>query len=64
MKASNTTPISGQHLIDLGYKPGRWFQTALHDINEQNLSGDAMVAYLDAHQPKTIDLLEQPVPLP
>lgn len=61
MKETQRTLISGKTLTDLGYKPGRWFKQALHDINEQDLTGDDMIAYLEEHQPKTIDPFSEPI---
>ncbi|NJC24891.1 RtcB family protein [Neolewinella antarctica] len=62
MKETKPTPISGKELIALGYKPGRWFKQALHDINERNLTGDAVTAYLNTHQPATVEPFSEPVP--
>jgi hypothetical protein len=30
--------ITGQYLIDLGYKPAKWFSEALQYINDKDLS--------------------------
>jgi tRNA-splicing ligase RtcB len=38
--------ISGNDLIAMGHKPGRWFKEAIEYVNENNLEGDALVAYL------------------
>lgn len=32
--------INGQHLKDLGYKPGAWFKTAIFKINHQGLTSN------------------------
>jgi len=54
--------ITGKTLINLGYKPGQWFTTALAYTNEHQLEGQALIDYLDAHQPQTIDPHEETVP--
>ncbi len=55
--------ITGQHLLDLGYKPGKWFKEALEYINAHELSGDALCAYLDqVGPPPVVSLLAQSVP--
>lgn len=38
--------ITGKELIDLGYKPDRWFKEALQHINANNLKGKEMEDYL------------------
>ncbi len=30
----NTNEINGQHLIDLGFKPAKWFRAAIAHIND------------------------------
>ena len=40
--------ITGQTLIDMGYKPGRWFSDALQHANQHQLQGDDLKAYLDS----------------
>lgn len=39
--------ITGQNLIDLGYRPASWFGSALDYINENDLSETEIVAYLE-----------------
>ena len=36
--------ITGQNLLDLGLKPGKWFKEALAHINAQALEGEALHA--------------------
>lgn len=38
--------ITGKDIIDLGFKPNRWFKEAIKHANENNLTGDALVEYL------------------
>ncbi len=46
--------ITGQTLIQKGYKPGKWFKEALAHINEQQLEGEALDQYLESVSPKYI----------
>lgn len=55
--------ITGKHLVELGFKPGKWFREAIEHINSNNLDGKAIVSYLDSIKPApTIPLLENPAP--
>lgn len=40
--------ITGHTLIDLGYRPGKWFAAAIAHINTNELTGEAMTNYLDS----------------
>ncbi|GAB4397670.1 MAG: RtcB family protein [Microscillaceae bacterium] len=53
--------ITGKDLIDLGYRPGKWFKEAIKVANQQQLSGPALVNYLNTVAPKTILPHEQAV---
>jgi tRNA-splicing ligase RtcB len=53
--------ISGKELIDLGYKPGKWFKSAIDFANQHQLSGDNLKNYLVTVSPKYIELHEEPV---
>jgi RNA-splicing ligase RtcB len=50
----NKHNINGNTLIDLGYTPGRWFGEALNHINEHQLAGDALIAYLEQFKPDPV----------
>ena len=39
--------INGNTLIELGFKPDRWFREAIPHINKHKLSGDTMLNYLE-----------------
>ncbi len=53
--------ITGQYLIDLGYRPAKWFAEALLFINENNLTEVEINEYLEQFQsPEPIVLLEKP----
>lgn len=53
-------PISGKDLIELGFKPGKWFKYAIEYANEHNLSGEELIDFLNETAPKTIDLFDTP----
>ena len=54
--------MTGQDLLNLGLKPGKWFGAALDHINAHNLTGKALHAYLDTVKPAPeIPLLAAPV---
>ncbi len=54
--------ITGKTLIDLGYKPGKWFADAIKGANEQGLENGALIAYLDACAPTIVQPFNEPVP--
>lgn len=35
--------ISGNDIINLGYKPGKWFKIALEYANQHNLEGTDLI---------------------
>jgi len=54
--------ITGKTLIDLGFRSGKWFPEAIAHINENELSGAAMLSYLEQFKtPAPIDLHETAV---
>ncbi len=48
--------ITGNDLIQMGFERGKWFGIAIEHINTNDLSGDAMMSYIDTVKP--------PPPLP
>ena len=53
--------ITGNELISLGFRPGKWFAEALEYINENNLNEEQMTAYLEQFRlPEPIPLYEEP----
>ena len=46
--------ITGNDLIEMGYRTGKWFRKALEHVNSQELSGAELRAYLDNAQPVQI----------
>lgn len=54
--------VTGNDLLNLGLKPGKWFKDALEHINAHALEGEALNAYLDTVKPAPVfPLLAQPV---
>lgn len=43
--------ITGNDLIALGYKPGKWFKEALEHVNKYGLTGEALTEYLEMAKP-------------
>lgn len=40
----------GKQIVELGYRPGKWFQEAIEHIETNNLSGAEMEAYLEQYK--------------
>jgi tRNA-splicing ligase RtcB (3'-phosphate/5'-hydroxy nucleic acid ligase) len=53
--------ITGKELLDLGYKPARWFKDAIDFANENNLTGDSLKNYLQEVSPKFILPFSEPL---
>ncbi|MEZ5039432.1 MAG: RtcB family protein [Saprospiraceae bacterium] len=47
--------ITGKTLIELGYRPGKWFKEAIQVANTEALVGEALIQYLNHMQPQLID---------
>ncbi len=55
--------ITGNTLIEMGYMPDKWFKEALRHINEQQLSAEDMLHYLESFKSgPVLDLFEKPKP--
>jgi RNA-splicing ligase RtcB len=54
--------INGQTLIDLGYKPSKWFSSVIDYANKHNLDGDSLVSYVNSILPKVIEPHANPIP--
>lgn len=54
--------INGSTLIELGFVPGRWFKTAIETINQQQLTGQAMLDYLEQYRLNPVELHREAVP--
>ena len=53
--------VKGKQLIEMGYRPGRWFKSALEHVNAHRLKGDELVEYLDSVAPRLLDPHDHPV---
>lgn len=55
--------ISGNRLIELGFRPGKWFPEAMEFINSNELTENEIMEYLEQFKtPDPIDLLTVPAP--
>ncbi len=56
------TPINGHDLINLGFKSGKWMAEAIPFINEHQLQGEELMAYLKPFTPKPeIEIYDKPI---
>jgi RNA-splicing ligase RtcB len=57
--------ITGKTLIELGYKPSKWFANAIDYANKNNLDNDGIQNYIDneilSKIPKQMEPLENPI---
>lgn len=59
----NKTKITGQTLIEMGFRSAKWFKEALEYINEKQLKGEALDNYLEQFKsPDPIDLHKNDIP--
>ena len=56
----NHTMITGNDIIALGFKPGKWFKQAIDHANTHALEGDTLRAYLQTVSPQYIEPHHQP----
>jgi RNA-splicing ligase RtcB len=54
--------ITGQDLIDLGYKPNKWFREVIEYANQHQLSGESLKSYAESVRPKHIEPHAESVP--
>lgn len=54
--------ISGDALLALGYRPGKWFRDAIDYANQNQLNGAQLKSYLDSVCPPTIIPYANPIP--
>jgi tRNA-splicing ligase RtcB (3'-phosphate/5'-hydroxy nucleic acid ligase) len=60
---NNKININGNTLLELGFVSGKWFRTAIEHINENQLSGQPMLDYLEQFRTgPVVDLLTSPAP--
>lgn len=55
-----TMEITGKELVEMGYRPGKWFKKAIAEVNAKQLEGDRLRSFLDDAAPKIIDPHVQP----
>jgi RNA-splicing ligase RtcB len=53
--------ITGQDLIDLGYRPAKWFKEAIAYANQYNLQGEALANYLETMRPNVVEPFDAPL---
>lgn len=53
--------ITGKELIDLGYRPSKWFKEAIEHANLNNLTGDDLAIYLKTVAPKIVEPFAEPI---
>jgi len=53
--------ITGNKLIQLGYKPGKWFRDALVYVNNNDLNKEELVSYLESVKPRYIEPFKQAI---
>lgn len=46
--------ITGNDLIEMGYRPGKWFKAAIEHVNAESLSGASLRTYLEEAKPQEI----------
>jgi len=49
--------ITGKDLIELGFKPAKWFKDAIVHINMYELKGEEMLSYINSVVPKELPML-------
>ena len=54
--------ITGKTIIEMGYRPGKWFKEAIATANERALEGEALRTYLDAMCPVEVEPHEVGIP--
>jgi len=59
----NRQQVTGHTLIEMGYRPGKWFKEALDYINTHQLEGEALAHYLEQFKtPDPIELHKEAIP--
>lgn len=54
--------ITGNHLLQLGYKPAKWFREAIDKANANQISVEMLADFLQTVAPKYITPLDEAVP--
>ena len=53
--------INGKTLIDLGYKPSKWFNSVISYANENNLNTEQLHNHISSIIPKVVEPLSSPI---
>ncbi len=53
--------ITGKDIIDLGFKPSKWFKDVITYANANQLSGENLRAYIESVRPQHIDPYDVPL---
>ena len=54
--------LNGNDLIEMGYRPGKWFKDALDHINSTEMNSSELAEYLEQFKsPDPIELFDNPV---
>lgn len=54
--------INGKTLIDLGYKPAKWFGEVIEYANKNGLEGESLTKYVESIIPEIIEPYSEPLP--
>ncbi|WP_424493890.1 RtcB family protein [Salinimicrobium sp. GXAS 041] len=49
--------VTGNTLIELGYKPAKWFGEAIEVANKKGLQGEELILFLESSKPKPVKVL-------
>lgn len=52
--------ITAKQLIELGYRPSKWFKEAIKFVNQNGLEGEELTSYLKATVPKIREPFDEP----
>lgn len=53
--------ITGRDIIDLGFKPNKWFKDVIEYANKNQLKGEALKSYIESVRPKYIEPHKEPI---
>jgi tRNA-splicing ligase RtcB (3'-phosphate/5'-hydroxy nucleic acid ligase) len=53
--------ITGKDLIDLGFRPSKWFKDVIDYANQNQLSGDSLKDYVETVRPKYVEPHSEPI---
>ncbi|OYU96588.1 MAG: RNA-splicing ligase RtcB [Bacteroidetes bacterium B1(2017)] len=53
--------ITGKDILDLGFKPAKWFKDVIEYANQNQLSGNSLKDYIEQVRPKYIEPHSEPI---